>query len=531
MRPALSALLFAGVLAGASASPAAAQVDLQWFQGVLGRGVAYRITAPPGSGFGLVVSLNDGPTPLALIDPLDPRKLEVGFDLLGLFQLGVVPPAGQLDVYFQVPAAPAISGVPFHAQAFTWPGATTVVDDLSDAVKFTWSLPGDSVLAMNTLGVARAHASATATPDGNAVVAGGLGSTGPGPAQPLASWELYSAATQEFLPGGSIGAPRARHSDTRLTQARVLLAGGVGPAGTLASSGVLDSAAKSWTSAPPMGKPRVHHTATRLADGRVLVVGGSTQFTAGHPIGWPASLLGPLNKSSELFDPTTNTWSRGPDLPTGLTAHGASLLSSGRVLIAGGVEALQGGGRSVTDKCWLYDPALNSFSRTADMAGARAFHGQSPTVAGGALVVGGSKINFGQAQLSALKSCERTGPLGLTWTAVPDAPGIVTCQRTHCVPGPSYPWPWPFPSDPGYIVYFIDSGVSGIDLTTGTVTPIDDLWEGNAGLTAWKVSGSHAVLRMATAGCVLADGLRLLTVGPTTQAGTDPKTGELYTTQ
>lgn len=69
--------------------------------------------------------------------------------------------------------------------------------------------------------------------------------------------------------------------------------------------------------------PRTAHTATLLSDGRVLLAGG-------------ADVNGSALNSAELYDPTTNTWAATGSLNDARFFHGAARLSDGRVLMVGG---------------------------------------------------------------------------------------------------------------------------------------------------------------------------------------------------
>jgi hypothetical protein len=71
-----------------------------------------------------------------------------------------------------------------------------------------------------------------------------------------------------------------------------------------------------------MATGRDDHTATLLSDGRVLVAGGGDGSEA--------------VASAELYDPKTATFSPTGSMATGRDDHTATLLSDGRVLIAGG---------------------------------------------------------------------------------------------------------------------------------------------------------------------------------------------------
>ena len=74
---------------------------------------------------------------------------------------------------------------------------------------------------------------------------------------------------------------------------------------------------------------RYLHTATLLPSGKVLVAGGDT-------------LSDPLS-SAELYDPASGTWTPTGSLVTARDYHTATLLPDGRVLVAGGYRFNAGG--------------------------------------------------------------------------------------------------------------------------------------------------------------------------------------------
>ena len=77
-----------------------------------------------------------------------------------------------------------------------------------------------------------------------------------------------------------------------------------------------------WTATGSLGTARCHHTATLLPSGKVLVAGGSNGVSL---------------SSAELYDPATGLDSTG-SLGTARDLHTATLLPNGKVLVAGGNE-------------------------------------------------------------------------------------------------------------------------------------------------------------------------------------------------
>ena len=67
---------------------------------------------------------------------------------------------------------------------------------------------------------------------------------------------------------------------------------------------------------------RYDHTATLLPSGKVLVAGGF-------------NTMAPLS-SAELYDPTTGTWAPTGSMTDARAFYTATLLPSGKVLVAGG---------------------------------------------------------------------------------------------------------------------------------------------------------------------------------------------------
>ena len=108
------------------------------------------------------------------------------------------------------------------------------------------------------------------------------------------------------------------------------------------------------TSAAPSGSmaaARAWQTATLLSDGRVLIAGGGKDSDT-------------TVASADLYDPNTGKVTATGSMATARGSHTATLLSDGRVLVAGG-SVVPGGFVGVfLASAELYNPKTGTFSPT-----------------------------------------------------------------------------------------------------------------------------------------------------------------------
>ncbi len=133
-----------------------------------------------------------------------------------------------------------------------------------------------------------------------------------------------------------------------------------------------DRALNKWI-AEPAGAAREGHTATLLASGKVLVAGGESPTF---------SLVAP-----ELYDPSASAgarWSPAGAMAKPRAWHSAVLLASGKVLVCGGRA-----GDVALDDAELYDPATNAWTATAATNDARYGAAVARLADGRVLAVGG----------------------------------------------------------------------------------------------------------------------------------------------
>jgi hypothetical protein len=172
------------------------------------------------------------------------------------------------------------------------------------------------------------------------------------------------------------------------------------PGGTSANTSATATRSGSWTPANAMATAREQHTATILTDGRVLVAGG-LQGSGGS-----TNALA----SAEIYDPGTGAWTAAGAMSAARAGHTATALASGKVLVVGGEN--QGGALASAE---VYDPATNKWSAAGQLQTAR--YGQAAVLltSGKVLVLGG------RASASApISSTELYDPAANSWSAGPN---------------------------------------------------------------------------------------------------------------
>ncbi|GMR13722.1 MAG: hypothetical protein BMS9Abin29_1937 [Gemmatimonadota bacterium] len=258
--------------------------------------------------------------------------------------------------------------------------------------------------------------SATLLPDGKVLIAGaGLA-------------ELFDPSNDTFT--ATTGAPpqaRTHHSATLLGNGKVLIAGGQLSSGpqSLGSAELYDPLSGTFsTIASSLVEDRTGHSATLLPNGEVLLAGGTQTTTPGFGIclneaevydpvsnsftvtsgtmtdqrcslWWPGAPLlsngmvlfaSGAGTNAELYDPNTGSFAPTGSMSVSRGSPTLTLLSDGRVLVAGGHTAI---GPITTASAEIYDPVTGVFTPVASMNDGRQQHTATLLTDGRVLVIGG----------------------------------------------------------------------------------------------------------------------------------------------
>lgn len=209
------------------------------------------------------------------------------------------------------------------------------------------------------------------------------------------------------LGGQNLATSRFDHTANLLSTGKILVAGGyvTGPSDTIKTTELYDPATATWTTAAPLITERGDFTATELLDHTILVAGGANSMENNIP-------------STELYDPQNNTWNLTlvgvPGyMVTPRTYHSATLLQSGKVLVAGGSSASIS---NLTD-AELYDPGTKTWTATRPISIGRYSQTATPLQNGKVLIVGGYGGTTTNTQNPLpLGSAEIYDPATETWT-------------------------------------------------------------------------------------------------------------------
>ena len=147
------------------------------------------------------------------------------------------------------------------------------------------------------------------------------------------------------MPGsgaGNMTLPRTGHRVITMADGRVLAMGGDGYAfngsaniEASTTSELYNPSTDTWSASGGLTMPRrPGFNAALLPSGRVLVAGGS-MFNPDCPK--PVSCSSILSiASTEIWDPSTGAWTRGPDMPVPREGFSMTTLPTGLVLVTGG---------------------------------------------------------------------------------------------------------------------------------------------------------------------------------------------------
>lgn len=481
--------------------------DIVHTGGTLGQPLVYDLTGNGGIIYAFLPSLGQGPTPLGLIDPADPRLLNVGLDLQPLWTVSAFSGSGTAQIVLPLPASAGLQGLTLHSQFVEIPLFPMFFGDISSPDAVVLGLPGTTAVGHGQTIENRTGNSFTPLDDGTVLAAGGAGYPPGGASLIVDTLEIIDPQLDGALPLSAVlSSPRLFHGDTKLDDGRVLFSGGADFNATATGlCDIYDPVTQTVSAAGALGEARAFPVPIKLNDGRVFVSGGLGVY---DPADLPATMASGRS-TTEIYDPQTDTWSPGPNLPKARALHNASLLPDGRVLITGGIEVTVVFGLpipSVSSDSQIYDPVSNTLSAGPSYTSGSALHAQLTLPNGKVLIAGGLNIDLAQLNFTPLDQTHLYDPNTNTWTQTADL------------------------DDPRGLLGMFDTGtgvvaiggVKGVDVSTNSFTPALGIETTDYNALSWTRHSDMQVGRETSTSALVDNNTRALTIGAGTPQGTGP---------
>ena len=347
----------------------------------------------------------------------------------------------------------------------------------------TWSLTG-------SLANGRESQTATLLPNGNVLVAGGETSAGVS-----SSSEIYSPSTGTWSTTGNMSVARAAQQAVLLPSGSVLVAGGcikICSGGNTATAELYNPATGKWSKTGSMAVARVYFGMVLLSSGKVLAVGGCTGQNANGCSG--------VSSSAEIYDPGTGAWSATNSLHVARGAFSTTVLSTGDVLVAGGIN----GANNPINSVEKYYSAGSKWIQTGQLKVARDEHTATLLPNGEVLVAGGEDSNG----VSTAKA-ELYNPASKNWAMT----GSMHDDRLE------------------HTAILLSNGMvlvsGGNKQGANNTTALSSAEIFNPATGAWTTTGSMNVARTAHSTTLLGSGL-VLNAGGADTAGNELTSAEIY---
>jgi N-acetylneuraminic acid mutarotase len=225
---------------------------------------------------------------------------------------------------------------------------------------------------------------------------------------------------------------RSSHQAVKLNNGKVLVMGGYtkvqGNVNEIIaysrSSEIFDPLTNTWEPSADLNEARSEFTATLLDNGSVLVTGGFNKNLA--------------VSSAEIYDPATSEWRTIGSLNFKRGLHQAVTMNNGRVLLIGGSSA--------DDKCEIFDPVSETFTIISPMKQSRAFHKAVKLDDGRVLVTGGNSTSSAEIYDPESDRWTEVTPMSIprykhSMTVLPDGKVLVTGGYGPLDTAMTYPTP------------------------------------------------------------------------------------------
>lgn len=375
-----SSLLPSLLIAALGAPVLAQNLSLDLTGGAIGGTTSFRVRAQPNETYAIVFDFQEQVTPIPALGitlAISDAFAGNSFVLPGFF--GNTGAQGVANASLLLPNDPAIGSLVISLQAVAGQTSFRVSNllRLTPQLRHTWKAP------LNEPPVPILGGTTAVAANNEILFCGGSG--------PLA--QTYKSRTEEWAAAGATFGVGILSQSTALADGRILFTGGLDATGQPTDAAALYDPVTGTTTTLTMANPRAGHGASLMGNGKVLVTGGLRNFDFTNLL----ALFAGIQQTTEVFDPATGVFTAGPNMLEARALHTSTTLTSGQVLIAGGLTLIPiVNVPTVSATAYRFNPATNSFGFPAFFTGARFLHSAAPTSNGRVLIAGGLTLDLTQ---------------------------------------------------------------------------------------------------------------------------------------
>ena len=341
----------------------------------------WSLSGPVGSPYILLFHVIEQSTPIPTLGitlAIPPDFVDTSLAIPGF--TGTLNGAGLASVTIPLPSDLEFAVKVFSLQAVGQDSSTYFTSNL---VRMTMQPVGTFAEPLNQPLVPVIGGGVVAEAGGELLLVGGSG--------PIAT--RYKSRLEEWETAGASFGIGLFSQTTVLGDGRVLFTGGLDlSTGQPSAAAAIYDPATQVTTTLAMAQARAGHGASLMGNGRVLITGGSAAFSLTNPLGLFTSIL----NTTEVFNPTTNTFAAGPLMLEARAFHTSTSTTNGQVLIAGGISLIPIINLpTVSATAYRFNPTTNSFGLPAAFSGSRFMHTAVPlTNNNRVLLVGGATLDL-----------------------------------------------------------------------------------------------------------------------------------------
>jgi N-acetylneuraminic acid mutarotase len=263
--------------------------------------------------------------------------------------------------------------------------------------------------------------------NGKLYLFGGFGDNSPGKVQ------IYNPATNQWSLGANMPW-NTGSANSAVIGGKVYVFGGIVGQNTVTQGGIYDPATNSWAATAPAPMPQGRNHAAFATDGQRLFVFGGRGPGSGD-----SNIVANGFNTVQIYNPATNSWvssatpgSTLAPLPIGRGGMGKAVYVNGEFYVIGG-ETKDGPGAvngNVYNRVDIYNPTTNTWRTGKEMPTAR--HGIFPMLYNGKLYVGagGTKAAFSISNIFEIYTVSAQSPPTATATNTATATATNTATAT-----------------------------------------------------------------------------------------------------